>query len=96
MMKYKLMIICSVIFNIFDGRMTYYFVKNGLAVETNPIMNVVIQYNMELFLLLKFSLSFLFIFVWIAREKLVAKIGIVLIFVVYLFVVFQHLRYFWS
>jgi hypothetical protein len=94
MKNYKFMIICAMLFNIADAFFTYYFIKNDLAVELNPIMNVLIGFSCELFVFVKILISCLFVILWIGINKKMARIGVVVIFLTYLLIIINHLRYF--
>lgn len=92
--KYRVMIVCSVLFNIVDALFTYYFIKNNLAVELNPIMNAMIGISCEFFVFVKVLISGLFVILWMEINSRVAKIGATLIFITYTFIIINHLRYF--
>tara|TARA_A100001015_G_scaffold147172_1_gene163151 strand:+ start:1470 stop:1802 length:333 start_codon:yes stop_codon:yes gene_type:complete len=62
------------LFNIFDAFLTIFWIKHGLAEESNPLMAAALESGIGEFLLLKFSLVLLgSIFLFINREKFLAK-----------------------
>jgi hypothetical protein len=56
--------------NLFDTAVTYYGVTNGLAIEINPFMNLLLSFNPIVFVIIKiFLLHYLLLVLFVFSES---------------------------
>ena len=82
------------VLNLIDAVLTLYWVRAGLAVEANTLMDELVNDHAIAFVLVKLGLvgggSWL---LWRRRESAVAVVAIFVVFVVYYAILLHHLRY---
>jgi len=84
-------LILLIFLNHIDAFATLYWVSEGYAVETNPIMNGWLEIGSEFFLFIK--LSFVIVssfFLWKVRKYKLAHILVFLIFLLYTYITIMH------
>ena len=88
----RLFIVFIAIFNVLDAIFTSILMHHDLMVEMNPITKYFIDYNVIVFVILKISLvSAACFYLWKRRGLLLAKIGIILCFIIYLCLILHFL-----
>ncbi len=81
-----------IVLNLIDGVLTLYWVMSGMAVEANPLMDVLLERHPLLFILLKLGLVMMGTYLlWRLRRRAAAVVAIFLVFLVYYWVLLLHL-----
>jgi len=89
----KILLIILIALNLIDGVLTLYWIKEGIAFETNPLMRAWIQISPDLFILIKM----LFVIMgasllWICRKNRMAYWGGLLCLSIYSGIIFIHMH----
>jgi fatty acid desaturase len=88
---YKTLIKALVLLNLYDAIFTSIWVISGLATEANPLMSLLIEQNVLLFIATKLTLVNLGIWiVWQNIGNLFARLSVFLSFAIYFFVCVFH------
>lgn len=81
-----------IVLNVLDALFTLFWVRAGLARETNPLLRWLVNEHPVWFTVTKLALVLLGTFVlWRSRHRPLAVIGIGLIFIVYCAILIHHL-----
>ena len=94
-MRVSFLIVLINLFNILDAVFTTAFVMLGVATEANPIMAPLLAYNPALFIIIK-TVIIVPLCTYLLQAfsyKLGAKLGLYILFVVYLLVCLYHLKF---
>jgi hypothetical protein len=80
-----------IVLNVIDGILTIVWILTGGAIESNPLMNYLIQLHPVLFIITKMTVVSLgILFLWHFRQKALAVIGISIAFICYYAVTVYH------
>lgn len=62
------------VMNIIDGLATFFWIEMNIASEANPIMNFLLSYGSDIFLLVKMSSVAAAVFIlWIFRKNIISR-----------------------
>lgn len=88
---YRMLAKALIILNVYDALFTSIWVLSGLATEANPLMSVLLEKNVCLFILTKLLLVNLGIWiVWQNLNNFLARLSICLSFAIYFIVCLFH------
>lgn len=83
-----------IILNLLDALFTLFWVKSGIVKEKNILLSDLINNHPMIFMAVKISLvSFGSILLWRYRKRVLAVIGIFVVFVAYYLLLLYHLNY---
>jgi hypothetical protein len=83
-----------IILNLLDAIFTLFWVKSGIVKEKNILLSDLINNHPMIFMTVKISLvSFGSILLWRFRKRVLAVIGIFVVFVAYYVLLLYHLKY---
>tara|TARA_Y100000310_G_C20566180_1_gene755603 strand:+ start:360 stop:641 length:282 start_codon:yes stop_codon:yes gene_type:complete len=83
--------------NLVDALATLLWIRLGLAEESNPIMEFVLENNESAFVLVKTSLVVLSVFLlWRLKNFATARILTIPVFLVYVYAMILHLSAVWN
>ncbi len=86
------LLLMTFVMNVADGLMTILWVSSQLAIEANPMMDVLLQIHPGLFLLGKVGLVTGGLLILAQRRNQVAAVlGIILVFIVYSLIIAYHM-----
>ena len=89
--RYKTLAKSLVVLNVYDAVFTSIWVLSGLATEANPLMNLLIETNVLLFIVVKLLLvNFGIWIVWQNIQNILARLSICLTFTIYLLTCLFH------
>ncbi len=89
----QITILGILLFNVIDGILTIIWILSGNAIETNPLLESLVNQHPLLFMITKLSLVVLgVILLWRLKHHPLAIISIFIVFLLYYYVLLIHLR----
>lgn len=83
-----------IMLNLLDALFTLFWVKSGIVKEKNILLSDLINNHPMIFMAVKITLvSFGSILLWSFRKRILAVIGIFVVFVTYYLILLYHLKY---
>mgnify|MGYP003629131779 CR=1 FL=1 len=90
MMAFSLIIL--IFLGFFDAVATLVWINHEYATEANPLMAALINHNQALFLAIKLTVTLgCTAILWKIRDRAIAKVGVILALIVYLYILYKHI-----